>query len=114
MTMTRTIIDEQILTATGNDLLSGTDLRQAPGPGAIAIWAASDVSDSTITIRIGGSQGVSSIVVQNKGAGSPILTEQEAPYAFQPVRGGENIRVDVVEVTAMNLRLKTVWHGLST
>lgn len=114
MVQTRTIIDEQILTATGTDILSGTDLRQAPGPGALAIWAASDVSDSTITIRVAGSQGVSGIVVQNKGSGSPILTEQEAPYAMQPVRGGENIRIDVVEVTAMNLRVKTIWHGVAS
>lgn len=114
MTMTRTIIDEQILEATGNDILSTTDLRQAPGPGALAIWAASDVDDSTITIRIAGGQGVSGIVVQNKGTGSPILTEQEAPYAMQPVRGGENIRIDVVEVTAMKMRVKTIWHGVAS
>jgi len=106
-----TITDEQLLVATTNDILASSDLRQAPGPGAVAIWAASDVADSTITIRIGGKQLVSGAVVNNKGTGAPILTEQEAPYAMQQVRGGENIRVDVTETTAMALRVRTVWHG---
>jgi len=106
-----TIQDEQVLAATTTDILSTTDLRQAPGPGAVAVWAASDVADSTITIRIGGKQLVTAARVNNKGTGAPISTEQEAPYAMQQVRGGENIRIDVVEVTAMGLRVRTVWHG---
>lgn len=110
---TTTITDEQVLTATTTDALSATDLRQAPGPGAVAIWAASDVGDSTMTVRIGAKQVCSAVTVQNKGTGAPILTEQEAPYAMQQVRGGENIRVDVTEVTAMNFRLKTAWHGVT-
>lgn len=110
---TKTVRDEQLLTATTTDVLATTDLRQAPGPGAVAVWAASDVNDSTITARIGGAQGASGISVMNKGTGAPILTEQEAPILLQQVRGGENIRVDVVETTAMNLRVLTVWHGVS-
>ncbi len=110
---TKTIRDEQLLTATTADVLSGTDLRQAPGPGAVAIWAASTVNDSTITARVGGSQSASAIAIPNKGTGTPILTEQEAPILMQQVRGGENIRVDVVEVTAAEIRVLTVWHGVS-
>lgn len=110
---TKTIRDEQVLTATGTDVLSGSDLRQAPGPGAVAIWAASDVNDSAITVRIGGTQVASAIAVTNQGTGAPINTEQQAPIAMQQVRGGENIRVDVVEVTAMNLRLISIWHGIT-
>lgn len=111
--MTKTVRDEQVLTATTTDVLATTDLRQAPGPGAVAVWAASDVNDSTITARIGGAQGASGIAIMNKGTGAPILTEQEAPILMQQVRGGENIRVDVVEVTAANIRILTAWHGVS-
>lgn len=110
---TKTIRHEEVLLATENDILSDTDLRQAPGPGAVAIWAASTVDDSSITVRIGGTQVASGIAVMNKGTGSPILTEQEAPIAMQQVRGGENIRVDVVEVTAMSLRVLAIWHGVT-
>jgi len=106
-----TIRDEQLLVATTTDILAGTDLRQAPGPGAVAVWAASDVADSTITIRIGGKQVTTAAIVNNKGSGAPVQTEQEAPYAMQQVRGGENIRIDVTETTAMALRVITVWHG---
>ena len=108
----KTIRDEQVLAATTSDVLSGTDLRQAPGPGAVAIWAASTVDDSTITARVGGNQAASAIAIPNKGTGTPILTEQEAPILMQQVRGGENIRVDVVEVTAASIRILTVWHGV--
>lgn len=110
---TKSIRDEQVLTATQADVLSGTDLRQAPGPGAVAVWAASDVNDSTITVRIGGTQVASAIAVTNFGTGAPINTERQAPIAIQQVRGGENIRVDVTEVTAMNLRVMTIWHGVT-
>lgn len=109
---TRTIRDEQVLAATTSDVLSGTDLRQAPGPGAVAIWAASSVDDSTITARVAGSQAASAIAIPNKGADTPILTEQEAPILMQQVRGGENIRVDIVEVTAASIRVLTIWHGV--
>jgi len=111
--MTKTVRDEQLLTATTVDVLASSDLRQAPGPGAVAVWAASTVSDSRITARIGGAQGASDIDIMNKGTGAPILTEQEAPILMQQVRGGENIRVDVVEVTAAEIRILTVWHGVS-
>lgn len=96
---------EEIFTATENDVLRDTDLRQAPGPGSIGFWAASDVSDSTITIRVGGSSLIQAQVVPNRGTGSPIMEMQEAPTAMAPVIGGELLQVDVVEVTAMNLRL---------
>ena len=109
----KTVRDEQVLTATTPDVLASTDLRQAPGPGAVAVWAASTVDDSTITARIAGTQGASAINIPNKGTGTPILTEQEAPIIMQQVRGGENIRVDVVEVSAASIRVLTVWHGVS-
>lgn len=96
--------------ATAVDILSATDLRQAPGPGGIAVWAISDQVDSTITVRIGGRQVASGI---NVPTGTLINTEQQAPIAMQVVQGGENIRVDVVEVTAMAMHVTVIWVGSS-
>lgn len=110
---TKSIRHEEVFTATEADVLSDTDLRQAPGPGAVGIWAASDVNDAAITVRIGGTQVTSAIAVTNQGTGAPINTEQQAPIALQQVRGGENIRVDITEVTAMNTRLIAIWHGIT-
>ena len=100
---------EEVFTATESDVLRDTDLRQAPGPGAIGFWAASDVADSTITIRVGGASLINAQVVPNRGAASTIQENQEAPSAMAPVMGGELLQVDVVEVTAMNLRLVAIF-----
>ncbi len=102
---------EEIFTATETDVLRDTDLRQAPGPGAIGFWAASDVSDSTIAIRVGGASLINNQIVPNRGATTPIQENQEAPTAMAPVVGGELIQVDVTEVSAMNLRLVAIWIG---
>ena len=100
---------EEIFTATENDVLRDTDLRQAPGPGAIGFWAASDVVDSTITIRVGGISLINAQVVPDRGTDAPINENDQAPTAMSPTRGGELIQVDVVEVTAMNMRLVAVF-----
>lgn len=100
---------EELFTATENDVLRDTDLRQAPGMGAVGFWAASDVSDSTISIRVGGASLVNAQIVPNRGTNAPIQEFQEAPLAMAPVQGGELLQVDVVEVTAMNLRLVAIF-----
>ncbi len=100
---------EEIFIATENDVLRDTDLRQAPGPGAVGFWAASDVIDSTITIRVGGASLINAQIVPDRGTNSPIQENQEAPTAMAPVRGGELLQVDVVEVTAMSLRLVAIF-----
>lgn len=100
---------EELFTATETDVLRDTDLRQAPGPGAIGFWAASTVSDSTISIRVGGASLINNQVVPNRGADAPIMENQEAATAMTPVVGGELIQVDVTEVTAMTLRLVAIF-----
>lgn len=107
-----TVRHEEVFTATETDVLSDTDLRQVPGPGAVAVWAAADVNDASITVRIGNRQGVSAIAVTNRGTGAPIEENNHAPIMLKAVRGGENIRIDLTEVTAMNLRLVVVWMGV--
>jgi len=100
---------EEIFTATETDVLRDTDLRQAPGAGAVGFWAASDVSDSQISIRVGGASLINNQVVPNRGSNAPIQENQEAATAMSPVRGGELIQVDVSETTAMNLRLVAIF-----
>lgn len=104
---------EETFAATENDVLRDTDLRQAPGPGAVAFWAGSTVSDSTISIRVGGVSLAHQIIVPNRGTNAPIEENNQAPIAIVQVRGGELLNVDVVEVTAMTLRLVAIWSGLS-
>jgi len=103
---------DRFLTATTTDLFNNTDLRQAPGPGAVAIWAASDQNDGTINVRIGGISYSQANVIPNRGANAPILENEEAPQALAPVRGGELINVDYTEVTAANARFLAVWSGI--
>jgi len=103
---------ERRLTATTADLFNATDLRQAPGPGAVAIWAASDVNDSTVSVRVGAQVFANATLVPNRGTDSAINEGDDAPIAMAPVRGGELINVDVVEVTAANIRVLAIWTGL--
>jgi len=100
---------EEIFTATETDVMRDTDLRQAPGRGAIGFWAASDVVDSTISIRIGGVSLINNQVVPDRSTNAPINENDQAPTAMSPTIGGELIQVDVVEVTAMNMRLVAVF-----
>ena len=102
---------EEVFTATEADVLRDTDLRQAPGPGAVGFWAASDVVDSTISIRVGGISLINAQVVPDRGADAPINENDQAPTAMTPVIGGELIQIDVVEVTAMNMRLVGIFIG---
>jgi len=102
---------EELFTATEADVLRDTDLRQAPGPGAIGFWAASDVADSTISIRVGGISLINAQVVPDRGADTPINENDQAPTAMTPTVGGELVQVDVVEVTAMSMRLVAIFIG---
>lgn len=103
---------DRVLAATTADLFNNTDLRQAPGPGAIAIWAASDQNDGTINVRIGGISFAQANTIPNRGTNAPILENEEAPIALAPVRGGELVNVDYTEVTAATARFLAVWSGI--
>lgn len=100
---------EEIFTATETDVMRDTDLRQAPGPGAIGFWGASDVADSSISIRVGGISLINNQIVPDRGTDAPINENDQAPTAMTPTRGGELIQVDVTEVTPMNMRLVAVF-----
>jgi len=100
---------EEIFTASETDVLRDTDLRQAPGRGAVGFWLASDVVDSAVSIRVGGISLINNQIVPDRGADAPIMENQEAATAMTPTIGGELIQVDVTEVTAMNMRLVAIF-----
>lgn len=104
-----TVRVEEIFTATETDVMRDTDLRQAPGPGSLGFWAASDVADSSIAIRVGGTSLINNQVVPDRGTDAPINENDQAATAMTPVSGGELIQVDVTEVTAMNMRLVSIF-----
>jgi len=100
---------EEVFTASETDVMRDTDLRQAPARGAVGFWAASDVVDSSISIRVGGVSLINAQVVPDRGTDAPINENDQAPTAMSPVMGGELIQVDVTEVTAMNMRLVSIF-----
>ncbi len=102
---------DRFLTASTTDMFNNTDLRQAPGPGAISIWGASDQNDGTINVRIGGVSYAQANLIPNRGTNAPIVENDDAPIALAPVRGGELINVDYTEVTAASARFLAVWAG---
>ena len=103
---------DRFLAVSTNDLFNNTDLRQAPGPGAISIWAASDQNDGTINVRIGGISYAQANLIPNRGTNAPIVENDDAPIALAPVRGGELVNIDYTEVTAANARFLAVWAGI--
>lgn len=107
----QTIEQERTVTATTTDMFGGTLLRVAPGPGAIAIYVASTVADSTASINVGGKQlKAAGTVISKVGTNAPIDVQSDAPMAIE-VRGGEVISVDVTIVTAGTIRGKALWVG---
>jgi len=77
----------------------------------VGVWAISNQTDSLITVRVGNRQMASGI---NTPTGTLIDTETQAPIAMTQVRGGENLRIDVTENTAMAFHLTVIWSGIIT
>lgn len=102
---------EQLFTATEANV-TRDELPVAPGPGLVKVWVASDVSDSLLTARIGGNIQVNRQLMPNKGTNAPIEELNQMAAASKRTRGGEAIIVDVVEVTAANMRVIVVWAGI--
>jgi len=74
---------EELFTASENDVLRDTDLRQAPGPGAVGFWAASDVADSTISIRVGGVSLINAQIVPDRGADTEASSSRSTSWKSQ-------------------------------
>lgn len=107
MVLDQQVTDEQVLTATNTDVLAGTQLDQPGVPGVYTIWASSTVGDSTITISQGGRRIVNAAVIILR-ANSEIRVDQDNFYQILSRTGGRPV-ISIVEVTAANIRVRTVF-----
>jgi len=104
MVLDQIITVEQVLTATDNDFLSGTQLDQPGVPGVYTIWAASTVGDSTITISLGGRTLTDAAVITLR-ANSEIRENEDTFFQISSRTGGRPI-INVTEVTAASIRVR--------
>jgi len=102
---------ERVLTADENDITRDTDLAQAPGRGAVGVWAGSTQSDHLISIRVANQALSTRNPVPYRGATVAINENNEAPMATKTVRKGDPIKIDVDVVTAGTTRVTTIWMG---
>lgn len=101
---------ERTVTATTVDVLGATQLRVVPGPGAIGIYLASTVADSTAVVSVGGKVMKQSSVISKVATNALIDVEGDSGLDIQ-VRGGEVVSVDVTVVSAATIRVKAIWFG---
>ena len=99
------ITDEQVLTATNSDVLSGTQLDQPGVPGVYTIWCASTVGDSTLTVTLGGRTVVNAAVIILRANSE--IRENEDPFFQVLSRTGGRPVINIVEVTAASIRVRT-------
>lgn len=99
------ITDEQVLTATNTDVLSGTQLDQPGVPGVYTIWCSSTVGDTTITITLGGRTIVNAAVVILRANSE--IRENEDPFFQLLSRTGGRPVINIVEATTAIIRVRT-------
>ncbi len=105
MVLDQMVTDEQVLTASTNDVLAGTQLDQPGVPGVYTVWLSSTVGDTTVTISLGGRTIVNQGVVVLR-ANSEILEDDDGFFQMLSRTGGRPV-IQVTEVTAMACRVRT-------
>lgn len=105
MVQSQIVTDEQVLTATTQDVLAGTLLDQPGVPGVYTVWACSTVGDSTISVRQGGRTVVDGAVIVLR-ANSEIREDEDTFYQMLSRTGGRPV-ITVLEVTAASIRIRT-------
>lgn len=105
MVLSQMVTDEQTLTATTSDVLSGTQLDQPGVPGVYTIWVCSTVGDTTVTISLGGRTLVNAAVAVLR-ANSEIRENEDTFFQVLSMTGGRPV-INVTEVTAATIRVRT-------
>lgn len=105
MVMDQMITDEQVLTASNTDVLAGTQLDQPGVPGVYTVWLASTVGDTTVSISLGGRTITDGAVVILRANSE--IRENEDPFFQMLSRTGGRPVINVVEVTAASIRVRT-------
>lgn len=104
MVLDQMVTDEQVLTATTADVLSGTQLDQPGVPGVYTVWLASTVGDTTVTITLGGRTITNGAIVILRANSE--IRENEDPFFQVLSRTGGRPVINVVETTAMACRVR--------
>lgn len=91
------------VTADNANVLSGTDIQSAPGPGVVLFWVASTQSDTIVTVTCPPRVASRNILAMLQTSGLPLLSDY--PPVALPVNGGEQIALQVDIVTGA-----TVWY----
>ena len=107
MVLDQMVTDEQVLTASNTDVLAGTQLDQPGVPGVYTIWLASTVGDTTVSISLGGRQITTAAVVILR-ANSEIRVDEDPFFQMLSRTGGRPV-INVTEVTAASIRVRTVF-----
>jgi len=107
MVMDQVVTDEQILTATNTDVLAGTQLDQPGVPGVYTIWLSSTVGDTTVSISLGGRRITNGAVIVLR-ANSEIRQDEDPFFQIVSKTGGRPV-IDVTEVTAATIRVRTIF-----
>lgn len=105
MVLDQMITDEQVLTATNSDVLAGTQLDQPGVPGVYTVFVCSTVGDTTVTISLGGRIIVNGAVAVLR-ANSEIRENEDPFYTILSRTGGRPV-INIVEVTAATIRVRT-------
>jgi len=87
-----------IVVADSTNVLAGSDLQSAPGPGAILLWIASSQADTRITFTAPPRVACRNITPHLRTNGVPFVSD-DSPVAVA-CQGGEQIAVQVDIVTA--------------
>jgi len=86
-----------VVSSDTTNVLSGSDLQSAPGPGAVLLWIASSQADTRITFTCPPAVASRNITPHVRTNGVPLVSD-DSPVAVA-VRGGEQIAVQVDIVT---------------
>lgn len=88
-----------IASATTANLLAGSDLQSAPSQGIVICWVASTVADSIVNFGAPPRIALRNVTPHIRANGVPLCSD-DSPVAIA-VNGGEQIILQVTEVTAM-------------
>lgn len=85
-------------TVDNTDVLSASDLENLPGPGALAVYAASTAADTTITVTPPGVQSPARAVNLTQKAVATVNVNDDQPLAMVPILASGRciVAVDVV------------------
>lgn len=98
---------DRLFNATTQDALAGTQLDQPGVPGVYTIFIASDVADTTVTIRLG-SRTITEDAAVVQRTNAEIQQNEDNFYQMLSRTGGRPV-INITEVSAMSCRLRVIF-----